>query len=246
MQNRKLILKQDSAVISLPASNLKRVLVLILAFFHITLQHTHSDSPESSSIPIINEANLIDLTYQALECPSLNYQAFCNAYKGFQQFNDQSVLSNDSILTIIDFEKSSKEERFFVINLKQKKVVMHTWVAHGKNTGMVYAERFSNIKNSLQSSLGFYLTKKTYYGKHGYSLRLAGLEKGINDKAWERAIVIHGADYVSQEFIRKHGRLGRSFGCPALSYELSEATINLIKDGSLLFIHHPSRQINAG
>lgn len=140
------------------------------------------------------------------------------------------------VLTLIDFSLPSTEKRLWVIDLIEKKILLNTVVAHGRNSGMLMAERFSNRPESYQSSLGFYKTGETYFGKHGYSLRLDGLEKGINDQARNRAIVIHGADYAREEVAKMSGRLGRSLGCPAVPSELSKEVIDLIKDGSLLFI----------
>src|SRR5690606_932140 len=107
-------------------------------------------------------------------------------------------------------------------DLKSKKVLFNTLVAHGRNTGQATADKFSNLPNSNMSSLGFYLTDETYFGKHGLSLKLDGMDNGHNDKARERAIVMHGADYVSDSFVKQHGRLGRSLGCPALPQEISK------------------------
>jgi hypothetical protein len=125
----------------------------------------------------------------------------------------------------------------FVIDLEKEKLLYHILVAHGKNSGVHYAEDFSNKNRSLMSSPGFYSTAETYFGKHGYSLRLDGLEEGINDHARERLIVIHGAYYVSEDFIRKYDRIGRSWGCPALPLYLTKEVINLIKEGSCLYIY---------
>ena len=152
-------------------------------------------------------------------------------------FNKIQGLKNDSIITIIDFSKPSNVNRMFIIDLKNKKVLESSLVAHGKNSGGNYANSFSNTPNSLQSCLGFFLTAETYFGKHGYSLRLDGIEKGINDNSRDRAIVIHGASYVNNSFSEEHGRLGRSWGCPALPMEISTEVINLIKDKSCLFIY---------
>ena len=145
--------------------------------------------------------------------------------------------NNERLLTIIDFTKPSTEKRLFIIDLNNQELIHHTLVAHGKNTGLNLAESFSNTSQSLQSSLGFYTTGEPYYGKHGYSLRLDGLEEGINDNARKRAIVIHGAKYVSEDFIETHGRLGRSWGCPALPLEQTKEIIDLIKKGSCLYIY---------
>lgn len=147
---------------------------------------------------------------------------------------------NKNIVTVIDFTLPSTEKRLWTIDLTTEKVLLNSLVAHGKNSGENMAEKFSNKPESHQSSLGFYLTENAYVGKHGYSLRLTGLEKNINDKAYDRAIVVHSADYVSEDFIKQHGRLGRSFGCPALPVEVNDTFINVVKDGSLLFIYHDS------
>jgi hypothetical protein len=122
-----------------------------------------------------------------------------------------------------------------------KKVVLKSLVAHGRNSGDEFASKFSNQSESFQSSLGFYATGEVYQGKHGLSLRLDGLEYGINDHARDRAVVIHGADYVSEKFVHANGRLGRSLGCPAVPYSLHKEFINIVKDKSCLFIYHPSR-----
>jgi len=161
----------------------------------------------------------------------LNKKIFLNALNGKKKFCKYT-----NILTIIDYSKPSTSKRFFVIDLENQKVLFQSYVAHGQNSGENYATEFSNQNESHKSSLGFYKTKNTYYGKHGYSLKLEGLEKGKNDLAEKRAIVIHGADYVSEEFIKENGRLGRSHGCPALPQELSKVIINELKDGSCLYI----------
>jgi len=163
-----------------------------------------------------------------------------------QGYNHMEHLKKKNLLTIIDFSKPSTEKRFLVIDLEHKQLVYHCLVAHGKNSGENRAISFSNQARSLKSSLGFFMTAETYSGKHGYSLRLDGLEKNINDNARSRDIVIHGADYVSQPFIKKQGRLGRSWGCPALPIELSKEIIDMISGGSCLFIYGNGYQENSG
>ncbi|MDA3953133.1 MAG: murein L,D-transpeptidase catalytic domain family protein [Bacteroidales bacterium] len=153
---------------------------------------------------------------------------------------DEGLLKNDSIVSIIDFSKPSTEKRLFILDLKNQKILKKTFVAHGMLSGVNIAESFSNKRHSNKSSLGLYVTGETYQGKHGYSLRLDGQSTEWNDNARKRAIVIHGAKYVSESFIEKNGRIGRSFGCPAIPVEESEEIINLIKDGSSLFIYHPT------
>lgn len=168
------------------------------------------------------------------------FECFSKAFEGYNQLKSQGVVQKD-FLTIIDFSLSSNVERLWVINMLTKEVVLKSLVAHGRNSGDEFATKFSNSAESFQSSLGFYATGEVYQGKHGFSLRLDGLEYGINDNARNRAVVIHGADYVSDKFAKSNGRLGRSLGCPAVPYAIHKEFINTIKDKSCLFIYHPSR-----
>jgi len=171
--------------------------------------------------------------YRKMELTNkLDYQLFKNAIFGYEKISSKK---NDSILTIIDFSMPSTEKRFYVLDMKEEKLLYETYVSHGVNTGNLTADNFSNRLNSKQSSLGFFLTNETYFGKNGYSLRLDGLESGINNNVRKRAIVIHGADYAKPDFIEKTGRLGRSWGCPALPADLSKEIINTIKDGTVIF-----------
>ena len=165
---------------------------------------------------------------------SISFEIFNIAINGYHQMEG---LKKPNILTIIDYSKPSSEKRFFVIDIEKKQLIYTSYVAHGKNSGDNYVTSFSNLPNSLQSSIGFFLTAETYTGENGYSMKLDGLEKGINDNARSREIVIHGADYVSQEYIAKYGRLGRSWGCPSLPREVSKEIIDFISNGSCLFIY---------
>ena len=164
----------------------------------------------------------------------IQFEVFEHALTGFEKI---SGLKNQKIITIIDYSKPSVQERFFVIDLERKKILYRTWVSHGKNSGGNVAENFSNKSNSLKSSLGFFITAEAYHGKYGYSLRLDGLEPGINDNARSRNIVIHGADYVGREIARQYGQLGKSWGCPALPPVLTKKIIDAISEGSCLFIY---------
>jgi hypothetical protein len=178
----------------------------------------------------------IDIQQLWLDCKlekEIPFEIFSLAVSGNQQLDN---LNKNNIISIIDYSKPSTDKRFYVIDLHDKKLIYKCLVAHGRNSGENTADNFSNEQESLKSSLGFYITKETYTGKNGYSLRLDGLEKGINDNALIREIVIHGADYVSEEFIKKNGRLGRSWGCPALPTGLSKEIIDKISNGSCLFI----------
>lgn len=171
----------------------------------------------------------------------LSYDALQYAYKGYQYLlNKHALGSNTNVLTVVDFSQSSHNKRMYIIDVKNFKVLLNTYVAHGRNSGLDYAENFSNKPESLQSSLGFYVTKDTYNGKHGLSLRLDGQEPGYNDKAEERAVVVHGAEYIGDQRLGA-AYMGRSFGCPAVPQALASTVINYIKNGSCLFIYHPSK-----
>jgi len=174
-----------------------------------------------------------------LNLSGLSKQAFDYARKGFEKLLEQGKLMNDSIISIVDFSQPSNRKRLYVLDMKNFKVLHNTLVAHGKNSGHEMANSFSNTPNSLKSSPGFYLTENTYQGENGYSLKLIGLEKGINDKAYERTIVMHGAEYVSHERANAGGFVGRSWGCPAVPAREAIPIINRIKNGSCLFIYTP-------
>lgn len=171
----------------------------------------------------------------------LNRQAFEYAWKGYNFLETKRRLSNPGVLSICDFSLSSRARRFFVIDLNQKKVLVNTYVAHGHNSGGEYASSFSNSPESHKSSLGFYVTSKTYYGDHGLSLKIEGLEKGINDNADARNIVIHGSKYVGRNYLQYNRINGRSYGCPAIPSKDTDKVIGTIKDGSCLFIYHPEK-----
>jgi hypothetical protein len=170
-----------------------------------------------------------------------SFDCFNTALEGFYTLKDKGLIEKN-ILTLIDFSLSSNSKRLWVIDLEKNIVLFQTLVAHGKNTGEEFAQEFSNQAESYKSSLGFYATGEIYNGKHGMSLKLDGLIKGLNDKARERAVVIHGADYVSESFIKQNKRLGRSQGCPAIPVEMNEKIISVIKNKSCLFIYHPSKK----
>jgi hypothetical protein len=168
-----------------------------------------------------------------------NMEIFIEALSGFYDLKDKGLISKN-ILTLVDFSLSSNVKRLWVIDLTSNTILFHSLVAHGRNTGEEFANSFSNIDSSFKSSLGFYATGEIYQGKHGASLKLDGLEKGINDHARARGVVVHGATYVSEDFIKNNKRLGRSQGCPALPVELTQDIIAIIKNKSCLFIYHPS------
>lgn len=189
------------------------------------------------SFPVISQTGKnSDLKQLWIDCKldgELSFALFSSAISGSRKLEG---VKSKKIISIIDYSKPSTDKRFYLIDLENKKLLYRCFVAHGKNTGENTAGSFSNTSGSLKSSLGFYITGETYVGENGYSLKLDGLEKGINDNSRTRDIVIHGAEYVSQEFIDKYGRLGRSWGCPALPAELSKEIIDKIAGGSCLFI----------
>jgi len=155
---------------------------------------------------------------------------------GYLNLKRRHMIKKDGLLVLIDYRKPSTENRFFVLDLKKRKLLFKSLVAHGRNSGETLAFSFSNRPGSYKSCLGFFVTGEPYVNRHGYSLNIRGVEPGINDKAEKRRIVIHGADYVSKQFIKKYGRLGRSLGCPALPNNLARPVIDTIKNGSCLFI----------
>ena len=176
--------------------------------------------------------------YHELEIEDvISFPAFEEAIRGYAAIERRQ---ND-ILTLIDFSKPSNVERLAVIDMKHGRLIETSVVAHGENSGGLYAKRFSNRVGSHQSSLGFYITGKTYQGDNGYSLRLIGLENGFNDNAFERDVVIHGARYASEKVIGTDQALGRSWGCPALPRDKTNKIINAIKEGSVLFIYAENR-----
>ena len=174
-----------------------------------------------------------------LEQRGLSKKAFDLAVRGFEKLLAQGKLMNSAVLSIVDFSLPSSHKRLFVINIKSQELIFYDYVAHGKNSGATIAKSFSNKINSLKSSLGFFVTKNTYNGKNGLSLALDGKEKGINDHALARAVVIHGAPYVNENFATQKNGIGRSWGCPAVPEKINASLIETIKDGSCFFIYAP-------
>jgi L,D-transpeptidase catalytic domain len=175
-----------------------------------------------------------------LKDAGLSKKAFQYAFTGYSYMVSHHLLINENILTICDFSQSSRNKRFYVIDLAEKSLLINTYVAHGKKTGGEFAKSFSNRLNSHKSSLGFYITEQQYVGDNGISLKIHGVEKGFNDKAEKRGIVVHGSDYVGADFLNMNKFNGRSFGCPAVPSNEIEEVIENIKDGSCLFIYHPT------
>jgi len=177
-----------------------------------------------------------------LDSLGLNKEAFEYAYRGYTYLNSHHLVEKNNIITVVDFSQSSRNKRLYIIDLEQRKVVINTYVAHGRGSGSEFAHYFSNNQRSHKSSLGFYVTEHTYYGDHGLALRIQGLEKGFNNRACKRNIVVHGSRYVGEDFVRYNRFNGRSFGCPAVPYEEAEDIIDTIKDGTCLFIYFPAKK----
>lgn len=211
---------------------------MILLFINLFL-FLHSLLAEGGKSIGLNEKKNVEITlreservYEGLNI-CINPDAFYTAWEGYHKKGFRS-----GIIAIADFTLSSDQQRFYILDLNSGKVVLQTWVAHGKNSGEKYAVNFSNQEGSYMSSPGFYKVGEEFISpKHGDALVLEGLDKGINDRARQREIIIHGADYVSADFIRAQGRCGRSHGCPALPREEMTKAIQLLPPGSLLYIH---------
>ncbi|HEX8155532.1 MAG TPA: murein L,D-transpeptidase catalytic domain family protein [Thermoanaerobaculia bacterium] len=154
---------------------------------------------------------------------------------------ERGLVKRRELLTVIDYSIPSSEPRLFTFDLASRKLVFRELVAHGKNSGGDRASFFSNESGSLATSIGLFVTADTYYGGNGYSLRLRGLEEGINDMAMDRMIVMHGASYVSRAAVKALGRLGRSWGCPAVRQEVAKKMIDTLRGGSAIFAYYPEK-----
>ena len=202
--------------------------------------------PETGAEKTLNKTQLAEEAFLSIfnnidfaEFDRPEYELFRKGLVGFLNLRKEQKEEVRNVLTLIDFTLPSSEKRMWVIDLDKMKVLFHELVAHGRNSGELYATKFSNVPNSNSSSLGFYLTGEKYVGKYGLSLRLDGMEKGYNDLARARAVVLHGADYASQAFVEATGRLGRSFGCPAVPFKNKDAIVEAIANRSVLFIYGP-------
>lgn len=233
-------------------ATLRKTSISVLFFFVFTLfvsavskPKLHTGFPVTKDIVLDNESLLNNMysLYDSmqLDIKGLSRETYEYAIKGFNHLLKNGQLAKSNIISIADFSMPSSKKRLFVIDLDKAVVVFNTYVAHGVNSGTAMAKEFSNTPESYKSSPGFYETQGTYMGGHGYSLRLEGLEKGINDNANKRDIVVHGAPYVNEDFIKARGYIGRSWGCPALPEQLYKPIINKIKDGTCLFIYSSNK-----
>ncbi len=236
------------------ARNTKKILFLVLLMLFVAHSHASNNKRLTNLSPIelleidtlYNKAKnnfeqFVSALYQKANDSTLSYPSFEQGVIGYLNMLKRNEIKHDRYLTIIDFSKPSTEERLYIFDACTQELVFSTIVAHGQKSGELYANKFSNTENSHQSSIGFYVTTKTYTSsKYDLALRLDGKEY-TNSHASSRGIVMHGANYASYDYIYKYGRLGRSFGCPALPYEYSKRVINMIKGGTCLYIYYPSQ-----
>jgi len=217
--------------------SLLRLFALVSAALPVFLiTGPHSNSSAASAVPVAHRPASATVTAALPDVKGLSPKVLAMALDAVSCAKARGAsASKDDLLTIIDYSLPSTEPRLWVLDLAHGKVLFHELVAHGAGSGDVYATRFSNTNDSRQTSLGLFRTAGTYEGGNGYSLKLQGLDAGINDRAEERHIVMHGAWYVSPEHARQHGRLGRSWGCPALSEKSAHRVIDTIKGGSYIF-----------
>jgi len=214
---------------------MKRLIVYII-FFLIPIINI---AGYEKLVPV-NEAGIDIYSVLHLSELGLSNEVFQLALSGHNKLEAAGQLKNPGVLTIVDFSQSSKNKRMYVIDLVKDTILFNTYVAHGRNTGEEYAQNFSNKSGTHKSSLGFYITENPAMGATvGLSLIIKGVEKGFNDQAQQRAIIIHGADYATEDFIKKNGRLGRSYGCPSVPPDLIKPVSETMKGGSCLFIYYP-------
>lgn len=230
------------------------VFAFLTTSFAFTTINSHNNSSVATSTNIIKapatkltfdeKIHLIYDDFVEKNTSVPNLESFKYGMIGYSKLEDKSLVKKE-ILTIIDFTLSSTQKRMWVLDMKNHTVLYNTLVAHGKNTGGEFASKFSNKVNSLQSSLGFYVTGETYFGKNGLSMFIDGQEEKFNSNARDRYVVVHGADYATKDFVKRAGRLGRSYGCPALPSVLTKEIIETIKDKSVLFIYSSDKNYNS-
>ena len=233
------------ALVRLPRTHVVFI-ALLLAFAGNGIAPVRAN-PVGESIPAEVAAPVETLESALLrQAPALDPRVLGLALQSHHVAQKRGLLRDAATLTVIDYSLASVEPRFWVFDLPSRTLLFQELVAHGKNSGEKYATRFSNVESSLQTSLGLFVTRDVYYGKHGESLRLEGLEPGFNDRALDRAIVIHGADYVSEATAAAIGYIGRSWGCPALSRQAAPKVIERLSRGSAVFAYYPDEKWLAG
>ncbi len=219
--------------------------ITAISYQYVTANESGETVTPTTVTKVTDVDGYINNMYHSIDFSGYNKpdsEVFRSALYGYLNLLDAGQLENKDMLTICDFSRSSAEKRMWVIDLARRKVLYNDLVAHGQGSGMEYATKFSNQPNSHQSSLGFYVTDKPYIGGHGKSLRLRGMDNGFNSAAYDRDVVVHGADYVSKDFVASQNRLGRSWGCPAVSNRIASELIDKIEGGSCLFIYYPSQK----
>jgi len=217
-------------------------LVPVLSYKPLSAE-TPTESPIASATPVQEYIRSVYNSFDFSKAGNLKFEVFEKAMTGYLNLRAAGKLNaRRPILTVCDFTRSSADYRMWVLDLQSKKILFHHYVAHGQGTGDEFARAFSNINESHQSSLGFYVTGDTYQGEHGVSLRLNGMDAGWNSAAYQRAIVVHGAAYVCSDFVKAQGRIGRSWGCPAVSSQLAPQIISAIRGGTALYIYYPNKQ----
>jgi L,D-transpeptidase catalytic domain len=241
-----LIRKASNMKLSVPKF-MALAVIMAMPIVMVAKKSSYAEGQKATPLPL-GAAMMINksLTYSSmlyfnsgLAESGLQFNVLDMAVKGFSKLREKGMAGADSILTIIDFSKSSKEKRLYVVDLKNQEIALQSVVSHGRNSGEEFARSFSNKPTSNKSSLGFYVTRGTYRGGNGYSLRLEGTETGINDMAMRRAIVMHGANYANESVINSKGYLGRSLGCPAVPEKINKKIIDKIKEGNVLFVYYP-------
>ena len=192
-----------------------------------------------SSTPITKPSSVKQqVQHLSQKAPQLNKKVLQLALSAYHTAAINGTVKK-AVLTVIDYSLPSSQQRMWIFDVNKERLLYNTYVAHGKNSGMDVPNHFSNQSNSKATSLGTYITRDTYYGSKGLSLNLQGLEKGFNDNAYDRRVVVHGAWYVEPQFIKASGRAGRSWGCPSIAKTLAKPVINAIKGGSVLFAYYP-------
>lgn len=210
-----------------------KILVLALSVFSLLIP---------GSLDAATAANLTRTDFDLSAIGSIETDVFDLALGALSCAVKSGAVQNPPTLTVIDYSRPSSEKRLWVFDLKSRELIYEELVAHGQGSGAGVATQFSNKPDTHQTSLGLFVTDTTYVGKNGYSLRLDGLDRGFNDRARERAIVMHGAPYVSDGFVKSTGRLGRSWGCPAVSELVARQMIDRLKGGGLVFAYYPDAE----
>ncbi|MCA0403426.1 MAG: murein L,D-transpeptidase catalytic domain family protein [Proteobacteria bacterium] len=209
--------------------------LLSAAFFSSGIGHTDA-LPAKQGNKIASQ-----VSHLSQKAPQLNKRVLKMALTAYQKASAKGAVKK-SVLTVIDYSLPSNKQRMWIFDVNKERLLYNTYVAHGQNSGSVTPNHFSNTPSSKATSLGTFVTRDTYIGSKGYSLNLQGLERGFNDNAYNRRVVIHGAWYVEPDFIRKAGRAGRSWGCPSIAQTMAKPVINTIKGGSVVFAYYPDKK----